>query len=270
MGKLARPIAVVVASLVMALGPAAPAGAYRFGRVLTTGTRGDDVRALELRIAGWFPARSQRLLRVDRFFGGRTERALRAFQRHIGIGVDGVAGPQTFAALGRLEDGDGSTRHFGWGEFEQKHSGACSRRANRFAGSFRGGAIPAPAVKAHIRRLMWRLEAIRAKAGGAPIEITSGFRSRAYNRCIDGARMSQHVYGFAADFRMSGIGAHRERRLVKRSQVHGLQCYPSDSYNHIDLRMENRKLPRLHHWWWPETDKWGHHLTPTGGACWGE
>ncbi len=33
-------------------------------------------------------------------FGPRTERAVRSFQRSAGITVDGIAGPQTFAALG--------------------------------------------------------------------------------------------------------------------------------------------------------------------------
>lgn len=268
MGPIAKGTTLVLCVLAVAV-PAAPAAAYPFDRTLTVGSRGKDVRALEVRIAGWFPARSQKLLVVDRSFGRRTFRALKAFQRHKDLIVDGVGGPQTFAALGALEDGDGSTKHFGWGEFKQRNNPGCSR-ANRFAGTFRGGAVAAPAVRAHVRRLMWRLEAIRAKAGGAPIEVTSGFRSRAYNRCIDGARWSQHTYGFAADFRIAGVGAHRERRLVKRSQIHGLQCYPSDSYNHIDLRMENRKLPWLHHWWWPDTDRRGRHLTPDGGNCWGE
>jgi zinc D-Ala-D-Ala carboxypeptidase len=271
MGTPSKLLAASMASLLLlALGSARPAAAYRFRRALREGTRGADVRALEVRIAGWFPARSKRLLRVDRMFGHRTELALRAFQRQRGLTVDGVAGPQTFGALARLEDPDGSTRHFGWGEFAQHRSGGCSRRSNRFAGTFRGGSVPAAAVKAHIRQLMWRLEAIRAKAGGASVEITSGFRSRAYNRCIGGARWSQHLYGFAADFRITGVGAHRERRLAKSSQMHGLQCYPSDTYNHVDLRMENRKLEWLHHWWWPETDAGGRHLTPSGGLCWGE
>src|SRR5687767_3851268 len=163
-----KSLAALVAGALMAAGPASPAAAYRFHRALSISTRGADVRALEVRIAGWFPARSQRRLRVDGLFGRRTRMALKAFQRTRGLAVDGVAGPQTFGALAGLEDPDGSTRHFGWGEFDQQRSPACGRRANRYAGSFKGGAVPAPAIKAHVRRLMWRLEAIRAKAGGAP------------------------------------------------------------------------------------------------------
>lgn len=145
-----RPIRASLAIILVGLSaatPAAPAHAYPFDRTLTVGTRGGDVRALEVRIAGWFPARSQKLLSVDRTFGRRTFFALKAFQRHMGLSVDGVSGPQTFAALSALEDRDGSTKHFGWGEFAQRNNPHCSRRANRFAGTFRGGAVPSTKVK---------------------------------------------------------------------------------------------------------------------------
>ncbi|HTY72749.1 MAG TPA: N-acetylmuramoyl-L-alanine amidase [Actinomycetes bacterium] len=59
---------------------------------------GDDVAALQ-----------QRLLdmgfdcgRVDGIFGRTTERALREFQRNVGLPDDGTAGPATYAALLRL------------------------------------------------------------------------------------------------------------------------------------------------------------------------
>lgn len=82
--------------------------------------------------------------------------------------------------------------------------------------------------------------------------------------------MSQHLYGYAADFRIPGVRAHYERRLAKRSQVQGLSCYSSMSINHIDLRFENRALPELHHWWWPDLDRLGRYLTDDGERCWGE
>lgn len=43
------------------------------------------------------------------------------------------------------------------------------------------------------------LECVRAKTGGRPLRIVSGYRSPAYNRRIGGARNSQHIYGRAAD-----------------------------------------------------------------------
>jgi hypothetical protein len=62
---------------------------------LRHGARGDEVRSLQnqLRSAGFDPGRS------DGIFGPRTERALRGYQRSMGLQNDGIAGRRTFAAL---------------------------------------------------------------------------------------------------------------------------------------------------------------------------
>lgn len=59
---------------------------------------GDDVAALQEQLLelGYDAGR------VDGVFGARTERALRAFQRECGIGLDGTCGPQTLRALRQL------------------------------------------------------------------------------------------------------------------------------------------------------------------------
>lgn len=70
-------------------GPGAATGSLRFG------ARGEEVRSLQnkLRAAGFDPGRS------DGIFGPRTERALRGYQRSMGLQNDGIAGRRTFAAL---------------------------------------------------------------------------------------------------------------------------------------------------------------------------
>ena len=246
-----------------------PASAHRFNKVLSFHSKSGDVRALEMRIAGWYPAHTQKLLRVDRYFGHRTTVAVKNFQRRFGLAVDGVAGPQTFSVLNRLEKKDGSTQHFSYAEFWQHKNRSCSRRANRYAGTFKGGEVPARAVKRHVRQMMWRLEAVRSKAH-RPVIVESGFRSVPYNRCIGGATASQHLYGYAADVRIPGLSGEREREIYKRSQIHGVLCYSSSRHTHIDLRLDNRALPYLHQWWWPDRDVRGNHLTPDGSRCYGE
>lgn len=64
-------------------------------RMLRRGRVGFDVSQLQFLLA-WhgFPSGS-----FDGGFGPRTRRALRRFQRWVGIGADGVAGPVTIAAL---------------------------------------------------------------------------------------------------------------------------------------------------------------------------
>ncbi|ADJ46899.1 peptidase M15-related protein [Amycolatopsis mediterranei S699] len=49
------------------------------------------------------------------------------------------------------------------------------------------GKIGAATVKENVRRLMDELEALRLKAGGRAITISSGFRGIAHNRAAGGA-----------------------------------------------------------------------------------
>jgi hypothetical protein len=64
-------------------------------KMVSPGMRGEPVRALQMRL--------QRLGHyagaIDGIFGPITDGALRAFQRSVGIVVDGYAGPKTFAAI---------------------------------------------------------------------------------------------------------------------------------------------------------------------------
>ncbi len=59
---------------------------------------GDDVSALQQRLLelGFDPGQ------VDGIFGTNTDRALREFQRNVGLADDGTCGPGTFKALDRL------------------------------------------------------------------------------------------------------------------------------------------------------------------------
>lgn len=65
--------------------------------VLRIGSRGEDVRRAQLRLA-----RHGRLMasEADGAFGPQTEAAVRAFQDSMGLAVDGVIGARTWAALG--------------------------------------------------------------------------------------------------------------------------------------------------------------------------
>lgn len=60
--------------------------------------RGDDVEALQRQVGALgFDAG-----RVDSIFGPDTEGAVKDFQRNVGLPSDGIAGPDTLAALSRL------------------------------------------------------------------------------------------------------------------------------------------------------------------------
>jgi hypothetical protein len=261
-------VAACAVACLLALAPAA--SAYDFTRSLRRGDEGPDVRALQTRIAGWFPRDDRTAMGIDGVFGRKTARAVKAFQRFEGMGTSGVAGEALFDALNALEDDDGSTAHFDWSEFVQNENPACSAKANAYAGTFGGGPVAPSVVKKNVRRLIWRLEALRAKTGGHPIGINSGFRSVAYNDCIGGAGASQHLYGTAADNRVAHVDNHSSRDVAMASQFSGVGCYSSLSHNHLDIRVENAGSGGTQFWWWPKTDSKGRHVADDGLPCWGE
>ena len=267
---LLKRVGVIVAAGAIVMALASPARAYTFTRTLAPGDKGPDVKVLQVRVAGWFPQDGQQAMTIDGGYGPSTEAAVKAFQEYYGLTPDGVAGPSTFAVIDGLEDDDGSTIHFEWSEFWQNRNSNCSAKANGYASSFGGGMVSPRRAKKNVKRMMWRLEALRAKAGGKTIAINSGFRSVAYNDCIGGARSSQHMYGTAADNRMAEVTNRFERDLARKSQFHGIGCYSSLSHNHFDLRLENNELDDARFWWWPEKDGQGRDLADDGKPCWGE
>ncbi|MFT7642524.1 MAG: hypothetical protein ACI9G1_004282 [Pirellulaceae bacterium] len=74
---------------------------------LRRGSRGPEVRTLQEALnRNLYPNPN---LVVDGIFGANTQTAVRAFQRQASISIDGVAGPQTKAALGMSTTGDAYT-----------------------------------------------------------------------------------------------------------------------------------------------------------------
>lgn len=65
-------------------------------RMLSRGAVGPAVTELQRVLAAWYPALH---LTIDGFFGPQTDNAVRYFQTHSGLVVDGIAGPLTLAAL---------------------------------------------------------------------------------------------------------------------------------------------------------------------------
>jgi len=265
--RLMRNFLLTICALALMAGPA---HAYEFTRSLKRADTGADVRALQIRIAGWYPNADQTHFEIDGVFGRQTAEALKAFEAHHDLRVDGIAGKKIYALLGELEDDDGSTAHFKYSEFKQNYNPQCSTQANSYAGTFKGGPARAWRVRRNVRWLMWRLEALRAKLGDHAIGISSGFRSIAYNRCIGGASKSQHLYGSAADLRVAETNNRDVRDAGKGAQLHGIACYSSFRHNHLDIRLDNPDLKEAWYWYWPKENNRGQHLAEDGKVCWGE
>ena len=84
-------------------------------------------------------------------------------------------------------------------------------------------------------RLVMVLETIRAHFG-APITISSGYRTPQYNAKVGGVAHSQHCYGMAADISVKGqtpaaVAAYARQLMPDWG---GVGIY--DTFTHIDVR----------------------------------
>ncbi|MGW5093831.1 D-Ala-D-Ala carboxypeptidase family metallohydrolase [Streptomyces nodosus] len=239
---LFRSAAGVTAALGMAsvvnLASAGSASAYGWSRTLQQGSSGSDVVELQIRVGGWAAAGAQQTyVAWDGAFGPATAAAVTRFQSAFGLGADGVVGPQTQSALNSLEASDGSTAHFNWSEFYSKDGAA-----------FNNGKVAAATVKENVRRLMYKLEAVRKKAGNSAITVNSGFRSISHNAASGGASNSMHLYGVAADIVVSGHSTLQTYRIAETCGFSGLEAY-SNSWQHVDSRVQYPSYGSGS-WWW--------------------
>lgn len=214
-----------VAAVVVTEAPAHADGCYTWGRVLSSGTSGEDVRQLQIRVAGW-PGYNNTIV-IDGIFGAGTRDAVIRFQQAYGLGADGIAGAQTYTQLYALQDDDCTPIHFSYAELNTCNS------------TWAGGNVSAATAKANALQVMWRLEALRRALGDQPLRITSGFRSVACNNAVGGASSSQHLYGNSADI---GSGPFSLCTIGKEARNHGFNGilgpgYPDHSdHIHADIR----------------------------------
>ena len=184
--------------------------------LLKDGSRGELVKALQTRLnEQGYGAGS-----ADGIFGRNTEQAVKALQSAAGIATDGKVGKNTWTALldGKAA-GVPTSAHFKLSEFKCKD----------------GTAVPAK-YYANCQKLMNLLEEIRAACGNRAITVTSGYRTESYNKKVDGAKQSQHLYAAAADIKVSGKSASEVYKLCDRlvGSRGGVGKY--STFTHVDVR----------------------------------
>jgi zinc D-Ala-D-Ala carboxypeptidase len=222
-------LAAMLVSTVVTAVEAHADGCYTWSRTLSEGTSGEDVRQLQIRVAG-YPAYGGHIA-TDGAFGPATKAAVQRFQQAYGLGADGIAGSATFSKIYALQDDDCTPIHFAYTELDDGCGGI----------GWDGGPLSSAATKANALQTMWQLEAMRHALGDQPLNITSGFRSIPCNNSVGGASNSQHLYGRSADL----VGSQSLCTLAKRARYHGFggifgPGYPGhDDHTHVDIRTSN-------------------------------
>lgn len=202
---------------------------YTWGRSLSQGMSGDDVRQLQIRVAG-YPGYGA-VLGLDGDFGPATKSAVIRFQQAYGLGADGIAGPQTFTKLYALQDNDCTPVNFSYDELNNCNS------------DWSGGRVSASAARANALVTMWKLQAMRHAMGDRGIVVNGGFRSVTCNNNVGGATNSRHLYGDAADL---GAGAQGFCNLARQARNHGFTeilgpGYP-DHNDHVHVANRSGRL----------------------------
>ncbi|MGA3489117.1 D-Ala-D-Ala carboxypeptidase family metallohydrolase [Micromonosporaceae bacterium DT55] len=184
--------------------PAQADGCYTWNRNLSQGMSGEDVRQLQIRVAGYPGYNAE--LSLDGSYGPATTAAVKRFQQAYGLTADGLAGAQTFNKLYALQDNDCTPVNFSYAELNGCNS------------TWSGGAVSAGTAKANALVSMWKLQALRHALGDQSLRVTSGFRSYSCNSAVGGASNSRHLYGDGVDI---GSGPHSLCTLAKQARYHG-------------------------------------------------
>jgi zinc D-Ala-D-Ala carboxypeptidase len=221
---LAMTAAMSLVAIVATATPAHADACYTWGRQLSQGMSGEDVRQLQIRVSG-YPGYGA-VVALDGDYGPATAAAVQRFQSAYGLAADGIAGPQTFSKIYELQDDDCTPVNFSYAEMNNCNS------------DWSGGAVSASQAKFNALVTMWKLQALRQDVNAA-INISSGFRSYACNNAVGGSSTSRHLYGDAADL----TGTPSLCTLAQRARYHGFReilgpGYP-DHGDHTHVAMKS-------------------------------
>jgi zinc D-Ala-D-Ala carboxypeptidase len=181
---------------------------------------------------------------VDGIYDAATKAAVARFQAGYGLPATGVADNRTYAQIARLEDRDCTPEHFSMAQFTTRQT--CGHDLD-------GGKVPRRRIQANLGRLMWKLEALQRKLHGAPLKITSGFRTVRCNLQVGTATNSQHIYGTAADVVSPKVPLCAIARAARDAGFSGIIGPGAPGHNnhvHLDSRAQNKDdgMPDTYYW----------------------
>jgi zinc D-Ala-D-Ala carboxypeptidase len=200
---------------------------FTWNRPLAEGATGEDVRQLQIRVAG-YPGQGA-VLGLDGDYGPATKAAVTRFQEAYGLPADGAANQSTFDKLYELQDDDCTPVNFTFDELNNCNS------------DWSGGKVDAGTAKANALVSMWKLQAMRHALGDRPIDVNGGFRSVACNDAVGGAANSRHLYGDAVDLGAGSQGfcaLAQEARNRGFSEILGPGFPGHDDHTHVANRAD--------------------------------
>lgn len=105
---------------------------------------------------------------------------------------------------------------------------------------------PSSTIKANLIELVDKILDPLREAWGAPIIVSSGYRSPKLNRAVGGAKSSQHMYGQAADIRTVSDKPSENKKLfdlILKLNLPYDQLIDEYGYNwvHVSYSPRNRK-----------------------------
>ena len=142
LATLTMTAALSLVALVFTAAPAHADGCYTWGRTLSQGMSGEDVRQLQIRVAG-YPGTGE-VLALDGAFGPATKAAVTRFQEAYGLPADGAANQSTFDKIYELSDDDCTPVNFTFDEL------------NNCNADWSGGNVDAATAKANALVSMWK------------------------------------------------------------------------------------------------------------------
>lgn len=185
------------------------------------GSKGEDVGRLQEYLSG----KGYYIGAVDLDFGGMMERAVKLYQYDTGLVPDGVAGAKTWqkvaedpetgmAVFSRAKDGQKKiSANFSVKEFQ------CKDKSDKII-------IDTGFVSNKLQKIRGHF--------GAKVTINSGYRTIAYNKKVNGASASYHMYGRAFDIALEGHAPLEVAQYAQTLGINGIIQY--NSFVHVDSR----------------------------------
>lgn len=163
---------------------------------------------------------------VDGIYQEETKEAVRQFQEAANLPQTGITDQHTIDVMNSILSGSTVNQT---GSFAQMATATPDFKPSDFKCKCGCGAMH---VKVPLLQLVQSIHDHFKK----PVTITSGVRCRNRNAKARGARQSRHLYGEAADIKVTGVSPKQVAAVADTllGQTGGVKAYPS--FTHLDIR----------------------------------